>query len=160
MPAIKHGDMVLYETSAIARYIDEAFPGPKLQPADFKARAEMNKWISASNAYLDGFFVRQVLFEKMVKPRFFNQPTDEAVVAKAMPLCEQHFAVLDAELGTRSWLAGGAFSLADMFVAPIMFYAQMLPEGQQLLKGRNNIAAWFGKVSARKSFAATAPQLG
>ena len=158
MPAMQHGDITLYETSAITRYIDEAFQGPKLQPADLKARAEMTKWISASNAYLDGFFVRQILFEKVVKPRFFNQPTDEAIVAKAMPIAERHFAVLDAELGERQYLAGGEFSLADMFVAPIVAYAQVLPEGQQLLKGRNNIASWFGRVSGRKSFAATKPQ--
>ncbi len=158
MPAMQHGDITLYETSAITRYIDEAFQGPKLQPADLKARAEMTKWISASNAYLDGFFVRQILFEKMVKPRFFNQPTDEAIVAKAMPIAERHFAVLDAELRERQYLAGGEFSLADMFVAPIVAYAQVLPEGQQLLKGRNNIASWFGRVSGRKSFAATKPQ--
>ena len=160
MPAMKHGDTVLYETAAITRYIDEAFAGPKLQPADLKSRAEMTKWISASNAYLDGFFVRQVLFEKMVKPRFFNQPPDEAVVAKAMPFAEQHFAALDAELGKRPYLAGSEYSLADMFVAPIVFYAQMLPEGQQLLNGKSNIGSWFGKVSGRKSFAATAPQMG
>jgi glutathione S-transferase len=160
MPAMKHGDTVLYETAAITRYIDEVFPGPKLQPTDAKARAEMTKWISASNAYLDGFFVRQVLIEKFVKPRIFKQPTDEAVVAKAMPFVTQHFAALDSELGKRPYLAGSEYSLADMFVAPIVFYAQILPEGHQVLKGKDNIGSWFGKVSARKSFAATAPQMG
>jgi len=160
MPAMKHGDTVLYETAAITRYIDEVFPGPKLQPTDAKARAEMTKWISASNAYLDGFFVRQVLIEKFVKPRIFKQPTDEAVVAKAMPFVTQHFAALDSELGKRPYLAGSEYSLADMFVAPIVFYAQILPEGQQVLKGKDNIGSWFGKVSARKSFAGTAPQMG
>ena len=160
MPAMKHGDTVLYETAAITRYIDEAFPGPKLQPTDMKARAEMTKWISASNAYFDGYFVRQVLFEKFVKPQIFKQPTDEAVVEKAMPFAAQHFAALDAELGKRPYLAGSEYSLADMFIAPIVSYAQMLPEGQQLLKGKNNIASWFGKVSQRKAFTATAPQMG
>lgn len=160
MPAMKHGDMMLYETSAIARYIDEAFSGPKLQPSDVKARAEMNKWISASNAYLDGYFTRQVMFERMVKPRFFNQPPDEATIARAMPEAQKHFEVLDAELGKRTWLAGNEFSLADMFVAPIIFYAPMCPEGQQLMKGKANIEKWFGRVSTRKAFGATAPQFG
>ena len=42
MPAMRHGDFVLYETDAIARYVDEAFEGPPLQPADVRARARMN----------------------------------------------------------------------------------------------------------------------
>ncbi|MFM0756763.1 glutathione S-transferase N-terminal domain-containing protein [Paraburkholderia strydomiana] len=39
IPAFEHGDFRLYETGAIVRYIDEAFPGCKLQPTDLKARA-------------------------------------------------------------------------------------------------------------------------
>jgi glutathione S-transferase len=34
MPAMRHGDFTLYETSAIMRYIDDAFAGPRLTPAD------------------------------------------------------------------------------------------------------------------------------
>src|SRR5215212_4111560 len=34
VPALQHDDFVLYETNAIAAYIDDVFPGPKLTPAD------------------------------------------------------------------------------------------------------------------------------
>ena len=36
VPAFKHEDFVLYETLAITKYIDQAFDGPALQPADAK----------------------------------------------------------------------------------------------------------------------------
>lgn len=39
VPAFSHGDVDLYETSAIARYIDAAFEGPALIPEDTKAAA-------------------------------------------------------------------------------------------------------------------------
>src|SRR5437660_971438 len=32
VPILQHGDFTLYETSAIATYVDEAFEGPPLQP--------------------------------------------------------------------------------------------------------------------------------
>ena len=32
VPTLVHGGFVLYETTAITRYIDEAFSGPPLQP--------------------------------------------------------------------------------------------------------------------------------
>ncbi len=51
VPILRHGDFTLYETSAIAAYIDEAFDGPKLTPGDPQQRGRMNQWISAVNAY-------------------------------------------------------------------------------------------------------------
>ena len=32
IPALRHGDFTSIETGAINRYVDEAFPGPPLQP--------------------------------------------------------------------------------------------------------------------------------
>ena len=39
VPVLQHGDFVLYETSAIAAYVDEVFAGPKLTPEDPRASA-------------------------------------------------------------------------------------------------------------------------
>jgi glutathione S-transferase len=34
IPGFRHGDLVLWETSAITRYLDETFGGTRLQPED------------------------------------------------------------------------------------------------------------------------------
>ena len=47
IPILEHGSTRIFETLAIARYVDEAFKGPALQPADAKGRALMTQWISA-----------------------------------------------------------------------------------------------------------------
>jgi|ERR1700730_9841038 len=39
IPAFEHAGFRLYEASAITRYVDEAFPGPRLQPDDPLGRA-------------------------------------------------------------------------------------------------------------------------
>jgi hypothetical protein len=39
------------ETNAIASYIDDVFPGPKLTPDDPQKRARMNQWIGNLNWY-------------------------------------------------------------------------------------------------------------
>src|SRR3954467_2873430 len=41
VPILRHGDFTVYETSAIASYVDEAFPGPSLTPQDVRLRARM-----------------------------------------------------------------------------------------------------------------------
>lgn len=158
VPAIRHGDYTLYETSAIVRYIDEAFSGPKLVPAEPRARAEMEKWISASNAYLGGITVRGILYERLVKPSR-GGVADESVIHSTLPKAELHLSVLDRELGLRKFLVGDAFSPAAMFVAPIIFYLRMVPEGAGLFKGKANIDRWFRAVEARPSFAKTMPPM-
>src|SRR5262245_763568 len=52
MPAMQHGDIKLYETSAIARYVDEIGSGAPLVPSTPAARATMEQWISALNCYI------------------------------------------------------------------------------------------------------------
>jgi glutathione S-transferase len=46
VPTLVHDDFVLYETEAITRYIDEALPGPALQPTESRQRARMAQIIS------------------------------------------------------------------------------------------------------------------
>ena len=41
VPTLVHGGFALYETTAITRYIDEAFSGPALQPSDPRERARI-----------------------------------------------------------------------------------------------------------------------
>lgn len=51
IPAFEHGEFHLYETGAIVRYIDDAFPGCKLQPTDPRARAKVNQIVGILDAY-------------------------------------------------------------------------------------------------------------
>jgi len=43
VPAFRHGEFTLFETTAIMRYVDEAFEGPALQP---ETPAERLRWIN------------------------------------------------------------------------------------------------------------------
>ena len=49
VPTLVHGGFALYETTAITRYVDEAFSGAPLQPGDAKARARMNQIIAVAD---------------------------------------------------------------------------------------------------------------
>ena len=41
VPVLDHDGFSVFETVAIARYVDEGFPGPALQPVDPRRRARM-----------------------------------------------------------------------------------------------------------------------
>ena len=49
IPAFEHAGFRLYEAGAITRYVDEAFPGPRLQPEHPRARARGTSTWSASH---------------------------------------------------------------------------------------------------------------
>lgn len=158
IPAMSHGDFTCYETAAICRYVDEAFDGPALQPADAKGRALMTQWISAGNHYYDTDIIRHVVLERFA-PRLSGREPDEARIKDAMPRIEREIEVLNAWLGDHEFLAGDGVSIADFFLLPILFYFYMTPEGKPLCDGAAGVMRWWGAMSSRPSFEATNPPM-
>jgi glutathione S-transferase len=67
IPAFEHAGFRLYEAGAITRYVDEALPGPPLQPTEPQARARMNQIISADN-YAYRTLVWDIYVERVLRP--------------------------------------------------------------------------------------------
>ena len=53
MPALRHGSVKLFESKAIATYIDRIFPGPALIPTDPVGQALTEQWVSSVNTMID-----------------------------------------------------------------------------------------------------------
>ena len=158
MPAMTHGDVHLFETFAIARYFDEAFDGPALQPADPAARAVMTQWVSAYIDYLYPTIVRGLIDPRLVFPQR-GVPVDEETLKANLPAIDSQLAVVDGVLAAAPYLAGAEASLADLFLTPLVAYLPAMAEGQAALSKCPNINAWAERMSARQSFGATQPQL-
>jgi glutathione S-transferase len=60
VPILRHDDFTVYETSAIAMYLEETFDDPPLQPKDRRERARMHQWISAVNSYYYPYMIYHV----------------------------------------------------------------------------------------------------
>jgi glutathione S-transferase len=158
IPGFRHGDFTLYETSAICRYIDAAFDGPALQPADVREAARMEQWISAINAYFYPAMIRECVLERVVVPMRGGE-TDEAKVAAAVPKMAHQLGLVDKALATTPFLAGAAPSLADLFLVPILFWLEKMPEGGKLLPDYPAVGRWYEAMSTRDSFAQTLPPM-
>ena len=147
MPVLHHGDVRLYETLAIATYLDDAFDGPPLQPDAPVDRARMLQWISVTNDYLYKTIVGCCVSERFVKPMRGLEP-DEELIAQALPMIDIQLDVLDDALNDTGHFVGNALSLADLFVAPIMVYFAATPEGISRLPKKPGIQAWLEKMKA------------
>lgn len=146
MPAMTHGDVTLYETLAIASYVDEAFDGPALQPGDAAGRALMLQWISAVNGYLYPAIFQGCLRERFVK-RMRGMEPDEEAIAALRPAIEEGLGVAEGALSKQSFLSGDAVSLADFFLAPILAYFAAAPEGQAMLPAHQNLSRWMDRMA-------------
>lgn len=158
VPAFSHDGLDLYETVAITRYIDEAFPGPKLQPADVKARARMQQIIAINDSYAYPTLISKVLIQR-IQP-MLGGTTDEKVIAEAMPMVEKSVKALDSLTEPGGFLVGGALSLADLHLAPVIDYFAGTPEGAKVLPGARRLSAWWEQISKRPSVQKTKPRLG
>jgi glutathione S-transferase len=150
IPSFEHNNFRLYETGAITRYIDEAFQGPALQPTEPKMRARMNQITSIADGYIYPQLVCGMYVE-LVSKVARGEPTDENRVALGRakaPLCLN---VLAEFLGDNPWLGGDRLTLADLYVAPMLDYFLMVPEAQEMISERPNLAEWWGRIGSRKS---------
>lgn len=150
IPAFQHGSVQIYETGAIARYIDEAFPGAALQPRDPAARARMNQLVSV----LDNYLYRPLVWGTYVARSAKDGSCDEALIAEAAAKARHCLGVIERNLDG-VFLAGDVLSLADLYAAPMMAYGLMTAEGRAMLAELPRLGAWWQRISGRPSMAAS-----
>ena len=150
IPAFEHDGFRLFETPAIARYVDEAFPGPALQPADPKDRARMMQAIGILDSYAYRRWLWDIYVERVSLPKRGQVP-DEAKIAAALPNADMAAKALEAILDDRPYLAGEAISLADLHAAPMFGYFEQAPEGAATISRHARLSAWWRSLSKRQS---------
>ncbi len=159
MPALLDGPIALYETSAIVRYVDECFDGPSLLPAGPTDRARCEQWVSLVNGHLYDTMARRYVLQYVFPKGESGQP-DRKVVNQAVAEMPLQLQVLEQAYAHSDYLAGASVSMADLFVAPLVAYLPLFPEGKQLLGDCPNIRRAQAVMAERPSFVATAPALG
>ncbi len=154
IPAFEHDGFRLYETGAITRYVDAAFAGPRLQPADPRACARMNQIIGVLDNYAYRPLVWDIFVERVRASVQGRQP-DEARIEAALPKAETCLRALIALMGDGPYLVGHDVTLADLYAAPMMIYFRMAAEGAALLRQAPALDAWLARIDRRTSTRAT-----
>jgi glutathione S-transferase len=156
VPALAHDGLTLYETSAITRYLDAAFPETPLTPTEPRQVGLMQQAIAVTDAYAYSDIVKTVVVQRLVVPSGGGAPDEEAI-QRALPRVERSLAAYDAMLEGGTWFSGGDLGLADLHVAPVMAYFSATPEGQRMLPAHPRLQRWWAGMSGRASMALTEP---
>ncbi|PBB28117.1 glutathione S-transferase family protein [Mesorhizobium sp. WSM4307] len=150
IPALEHDGFRLFETNAITRYVDEAFDGPALQPADARGRARMGQMTGMLDAYGYRAMVWDIAVERLEKAE-----PDETLIAGGLRQAETVLRVLTSLKAPGPWLLGNRVTLADLHAAPIIAYFLKVADGQKLLAEFPEILAWWDRIAATEAFAMT-----
>jgi glutathione S-transferase len=152
IPAITHGDLVLYETTAIVRYLDRTFPGAKLWPEDSIGIARCDQWISAVCDSLVNSAMRYMA------ARFGFLPVPAEMQQKYLDKAREVVPVFDRRLAETRHLAGEAMTAADLFLLPVLSYFPDIAELSAIGEAAPNCKRWLREMAARPSVKATEPQ--
>jgi glutathione S-transferase len=178
VPTLVHDGKVVLESTLIIEYLDEAFPTPPLMPADPYARAQARLFMKKIDDYLHAATStvtfatanRKVLIKKSPaelaehlakipnvdyreRQRLsITQGLAAPHVAQALRNYDKYVGDMDAALAAHPYLAGDAYSLADVAATPYMFRAEAIGL-ENLWQGRRpRVADWYRRIRERPSF--------
>jgi glutathione S-transferase len=153
IPAYRDGDFSVADSSVIVAYLERVKPSPALYPSEPRDYARALWFEEYGDGGLAPIIGGKIFFQKIAAPAFFKQPTDEAIVTKAIneelpPLLDY----LESQLGTGDWLVGRSFSIADIGVGTQFAQGRLCgvsPDAKRWSK----LAAYVDRVLERPSFA-------
>ena len=139
-------DRTVPESSIIIEYLAQHYPGrSKLVPAD----AELARRTRLSDRFHDLYVnvpVGKVVTDRL-RPAGRNDPHG---VEEAKALLKTSLAMIEADMASKTWAMGEAFTMADCAAAPALFYANIV---MPFAETHRNAAAYLGRLKARPSYA-------
>ena len=118
IPALRDGDLVLWESLAINLYLAEKYGGA-LWPETPEARGLVYQWGLWALGEMDpGLFT--VLYHRLLAA---EENRDEEMAVQAEETLQKPLGVLNSALETHTFLLGGAFTIADLNVASVVSWA-------------------------------------
>ncbi|MGE8626869.1 glutathione S-transferase family protein [Achromobacter denitrificans] len=140
VPVLREADgLVLRESNAILAHLAQGTP---YLPGARAARAEVMQWL---------FFEQFDHLRNFARPRFLVSIARSAAAdsPEVLALREQGvkaLAVMEAHLAGRDYLAGGAYTIADIALYP---YTRLSPMGGYDLQPYPQVRRWLEHIAAR-----------
>ena len=148
VPALDDNGFEMYESRAMARYIDGK-AGGALTPKDAQARAIMEQWISIETSN----FAPHAM--KFIYHSVFKREQTPEVLKSAGAALDLAYGVMERQLTKLPFLAGNDLTLADICFAPYLEYLTLTPAAGKLAD-YPHVAAWWAAVSERPAWRKTA----
>ena len=175
VPTLVHDGTVIIESDDIIDHLDDAFPSPPLKPDDAADRDSMYTWLRRATAiHLEA--VKPYIYHMRVGKRMAHSEEEDAKyrrlqknpdllefhrkstqggfseddIGRARDTLDECFSDMERVLGQREWLAGQAFSLADIAWVPLQLTLERLTGYP--FDAYPSVAGWTRRISERGSY--------
>lgn len=145
VPVIRDGDVTMFESNAILRYLCARYRAGALRPKDDWSLAMAEQWMDW----------QQLTFAPAVTQIFMNmvrslpENRNDAAVAGGQRAAADALHIADAWLARHDWFAGHDFSFGDMVMGAILWrYMGLEIEKPEV----PNVMRWFAAVQRREPF--------
>lgn len=178
VPVLVDDGKPLHESGLINEYLEDAYPDTPLRPEDPYARGRMRLWCKVPDsgihfACADLTFAthhrhRILTMSERDRDQFLSSTVDPTLRARkraavlegfaasqiraAVKLYEKALDDMDAQLAETPWLAGEAYSLADIALTPYVKRVAMFGYGDDWSESRPHLADWFARIEARPNY--------
>ena len=115
-PVLVHGEVTLFDSAAILRYLDANFPGPKLYATEVDTMKKIENW------ELFARFGVKDSFGPMYAMTFGRQEQTAAAIEAAVAALERDLASAEDTLAKRDWLVGDHMTAADVTLGSLLMY--------------------------------------
>ncbi|XP_073040711.1 glutathione S-transferase-like [Primulina eburnea] len=154
VPGFEDGDLKLFESRAITKYIAHTYAdkGTPLLFEDPKKLGTLFLWLEVEVHQFDAS-AQKLAFEILIKP-MKGLTTDEAAVEQLQVQLSKVLDVYEARLSKSKYLAGDSFTLADLHHLPVVNNL-LKTKVKALFDARPHFSAWCADILARPAWKKT-----
>jgi glutathione S-transferase len=145
IPTLQDGEVVLWESNVIVRYLAAKFGAGRLWPRDAAARGVADQWMDWQQTTLLPD-MRTVFWGLVRTP---PEKRDAARLAAAVDALKDLWARLDAQLRDRPFVAGDGLTMGDIPVGTLCYRYHALGIERAPLP---HLEAWYERLQARAPF--------
>jgi glutathione S-transferase len=153
VPALRDGDLMLWESNAICQYLAERSGDESFFPADSKSRADIARWLfweaGTWSPVIDVF-----TNENVRKPMLGLGVADRTALADADQRFQPLARLLNDHLAQRAFLLGDRVTLADFVLGGAATYME---RGRVPIDDHAHVKAWWERLNAMEAWSGTMP---
>jgi glutathione S-transferase len=148
VPVLQDGDLTVWESHAILRYLAALYGDGDFWARDPADRARVDGWMDWSQTSLQPDFLNGVFWGYYRTP---DSQRDWQAIRRSVARCAAHFRLLDGVLAEREFVMGDRLSLADIPIGTSLYRYFELDIDRPALP---NVEAWYKRLQQRPAFRA------
>jgi glutathione S-transferase len=145
VPVIRDGDVTMFESNAIVRYLAARFRAGVLRPAEHRSLAMAEQWMEWAQVNVAPLV--STLFVNRVRSLPENRNTAAAAAAETQ--AAEAMKVADAWLAQHDWFAGNAFSFGDIVMGALLWRYMGVPCARPQTP---HLMEWLDALQEREAF--------